>query len=60
MGIIIEEENILVYISGYICRKMSRSAYDFDATNKLHTFLSKKQYSVKLNSLDLYSYHRAS
>ena len=28
MGIAIEEENILVYISGYICRKVSRSACD--------------------------------
>ena len=28
MGITIEEENILVYISGYICRKVSWSACD--------------------------------
>ena len=28
MGITIEEENILVYISGYICYKVSRSACD--------------------------------
>ena len=28
MGITIEEENILVYISEYISRKVSRSAYD--------------------------------
>ena len=28
MGIAIEEENILVYISVYICRKVSRSACD--------------------------------
>ena len=28
MGITIEEENILVYISGYICLKVSRSACD--------------------------------
>ena len=26
MGITIEKENILVYISGYLCRKESRSA----------------------------------
>ena len=26
IGITIEEENILVYISGYLCRKVSRSA----------------------------------
>ena len=26
LGITIEEENILVYISGYLCRKVSRSA----------------------------------
>ena len=28
MGITIEEENIIVYISGYISRKVSRSACD--------------------------------
>ena len=28
MGITIEEENIVVYISGYICRKVSPSACD--------------------------------
>ena len=28
IGIAIEEENILVYISGYMCRKVSRSACD--------------------------------
>ena len=28
MGITIEEENIPVYISGYICRKVSRSECD--------------------------------
>ena len=28
MSITTEEENILVYISGYICRKVSRSACD--------------------------------
>ena len=28
MCITIEEENIIVYMSGYICRKVSRSAFD--------------------------------
>ena len=54
MCISVEEENILVYIGGYIYRKVSKSLCDeckqtlignFDINNKLHTFLSKKQYS---------------
>ena len=46
MGITIEEENILVYISGYLCRKVSRSAGTVILMPiiNLHTFLSKKQY----------------
>ena len=49
MGITIEEENILVYISVDIfvtkCRDLHViNVNNFDANNKLHTFLSKEQY----------------
>ena len=46
MGITIEEENILVYISVdiFVAKCLDLQVSNFDANNKLHTFLSKKQY----------------
>ena len=50
MCLSIEEENIILYIGGYICHKVSRSVCDdctinlignFDVNNKLHTFCLK-------------------